>query len=211
LTSQGFLFSISNLPAAIKFVTPKFFFSLFVTSHVIGHKQASESPTLFTADSSYAFTRPTIMISYFYKPSVQLLLLGTGTAVGAFAASRPYSSFGKRTNRVYIPVRFETEFEPLTLLKSPLLANFSIHNDRLSTTVSKDLAEIVVNQTETIVSAVDVEADELGVRELLTRYGVTHIPTIVALKGGVPFDRYEVKNYDYEDLKRWVDKVGDVK
>lgn len=109
-----------------------------------------------------------------------------------------------------MPIRFESELEPLLLLKTPLLANFCIHTDRLSTTVSKDLNDIVEKQTDAIVSAVDIEADELGTRELLTRYGVTQIPTIVALRGGIPFSRYRVgQDYDYEDLKKWINEVGD--
>lgn len=151
------------------------------------------------------------MISYLYKPSIQILLLGTGTVVGAYAATRSYTPAGKPINRVYMPVRYESELEPLLLLKTPLLTNFSINNDHTSTNVSKALGEIVERQTKARVSTVNIEADEPGVRDLLTKYGVSHIPTIVALRGGVPFDRYVVKEYDYEDLKNWVDKVGDPK
>lgn len=58
---------------------------------------------------------------------------------------------------------------------------------------------------------VDVEADEPGVRDLLPRFMVSNIPTIVAIRGGLPIDKFEVKTGEpitEEAVKAWVDQVG---
>lgn len=70
-------------------------------------------------------------------------------------------------------VRYESEFEPLLLLKTPLLANFTFRGDPKSDKLTGAFNRIVSEETEFRVSAVDVEADEQGTRELLVRYSVS--------------------------------------
>ncbi|CAN6597861.1 hypothetical protein TRVA0_001S04940 [Trichomonascus vanleenenianus] len=112
-----------------------------------------------------------------------------------------------------MPVRFESELDPLLILKPPLLANFSIRNDPLSNQLTGALYRIVQDETEKIVSVVDVEADEPGVQDVISRYQVNDIPTIVALRSGIPFSRYAPKGdkVDWIELKQWVESVADPK
>ncbi|CDO56448.1 conserved hypothetical protein [Geotrichum candidum] len=127
------------------------------------------------------------------------------------AAPEPY-----RQNRIYFPVRYESEFEPLLLLKTPLLANFTFRGDPKSDKLTGAFSRIVSEETEFRVSAVDVEADEQGTRELLVRYSVTELPMIVAFRGGVPYAKFTLpkdftkdSEIDWIALKAWIESVAD--
>jgi hypothetical protein len=120
---------------------------------------------------------------------------------------------GRARNRVHLPVRWEQEFEPLTALPVPLLANFSYSNDQVSAALSKELVEIVQYDTDSSISLVNVEADEPGVQELLQRYRIMQIPTVIALRGGNPVSRYTVpgntvEGINREQLKAWIEDAA---
>lgn len=139
------------------------------------------------------------------------LVGGTAVAVGTFGLigrrlSSPAAGSGG-PNRVYLPVRNEQEFAPLALLGGPLLANFTFRNDPKSTKLTGVLHRIV-ESTSASVSLVDVEADEPGVRDLLVRYNVASIPTVVAIKGGQPMAYYSPKEIEWDDVDKWVESVG---
>ncbi|KAA8916359.1 hypothetical protein TRICI_001502 [Trichomonascus ciferrii] len=113
-----------------------------------------------------------------------------------------------------MPVRHESEFQPLLTLPPPLLANFTIRNDPKSNLLTGALYRIVSDETDKVVSVVDIEADEPGTQELVDRYVVSSIPTVVALKGGFvngTYDMKDSKQVDWEDLKAWVEKMADQK
>lgn len=61
------------------------------------------------------------------------------------------------------------------------------------------------------VSAVDVEVDEPDTRDLVQRYIVSKIPTIVALHGGEPVQSLEPQAMGREELEheilKWVEKL----
>lgn len=69
-------------------------------------------------------------------------------------------------------IRYRQEFEPLTILPTPLLANFTYRGDYKSDKLTGAMNRIVSEETEYRISAVDVEADEEDVQELLSRYSV---------------------------------------
>lgn len=78
-------------------------------------------------------------------------------------------------NRIYVPVRYEQEFDSLALLPTPLLANFTLRGDAASDQITGALIKIVSYETEKSISAVDIETDELTTRPLMERYGVSNI------------------------------------
>lgn len=71
-----------------------------------------------------------------------------------------------------LSIRYEAEFEPLLLLKTPLLANFTYRGDPKSDKLTGVLNRIVSEETDYRISAVDIEADEPTTRDLLLRYSV---------------------------------------
>jgi thioredoxin-like negative regulator of GroEL len=99
------------------------------------------------------------------------------------------------------------------VLPVPLLANFSYSNDQVSAALSKELVEIVQYDTDSSISLVNVEADEPGVQELLQRYRISQIPTVIALRGGNPVSRYTVPGntvdgINREQLKAWIEDAA---
>lgn len=69
-------------------------------------------------------------------------------------------------------IRYQSEFEPLLLLKTPLLANFTYRGDPRSDKLTGALNRIVADETEFRISLVDIEADEPDIRDLMLRYSV---------------------------------------
>lgn len=119
-----------------------------------------------------------------------------------------------RRNRIHLPVRQESEFHPLLVLPPPLLANFTIRNDPKSNLLTGALYRIVSDETEKVVSVVDIEADEPGVKDLIDQYAVSSIPTVIALKGGFITGKYDMedkKEVNWEELKEWVEKMAEEK
>lgn len=72
-------------------------------------------------------------------------------------------------------IRYESELEPLLLLKTPLLLNFTFRGDPKSDKLTGPLIRIVSEETDFQVSAVDIEADEEDTRDLLLRYSVSSL------------------------------------
>lgn len=137
-------------------------------------------------------------------------LIPKGTGSRSFFTTAAANDEGYR-NRVFTPVRQESELERLLTLPTPLLTNFCIYNDPTSKTLSRTLQYVVERRTSNHVNMVDVEADEPGVKDLLPRFMVSNIPTIVAIRGGLPIDKFEVKTGEpitEESVKAWVDQVG---
>lgn len=62
------------------------------------------------------------------------------------------------------------------------------------------------NSSKVPISSVDVEVDEPGNSELMQRYVVSSIPTIVLLEGGQRIQNFVPKGESSEDLKK---EIGD--
>lgn len=133
-----------------------------------------------------------------------------GGSVGTLALGYFARPFSTGTNRIYVSVRRQNDFEPLTSLPNPLLANFCIYTDPLSLQVSDALKSIVNDETPFPVSCVDIESDEPDVQDILRRYAVNRIPTVVALRGGNPVSYFTPKNLDNleQNLRNWIAEIG---
>lgn len=107
-------------------------------------------------------------------------------------ASRAFTAQAAGPGRVYTSIREESEFTRLLPLPVPLLANFCMLVDPKSREVSDTLTSIVESGKAAFqVSAVDVEIDEPAAQDLVQRYIVAKIPTIVAFSGGEPVQSLE--------------------
>ncbi|ANB11593.1 hypothetical protein AWJ20_4413 [Sugiyamaella lignohabitans] len=159
--------------------------------------------------------------------SGKVLAVGTVAAgvvgIGAskqFQQQRQFWFWNKQApqkNRRYeVPLRYESELETLLVLPTPLLANFTGHHDPLSKSLTEQLEKIVLNETSKTVSLVDLEADQPEIKGLLNRYMVKSIPSVVAIRGGIPISQFtpsrsnnEPQEVDYEQLKQWVESIDE--
>lgn len=133
----------------------------------------------------------------------KLALLGTSALFGTlFVGSRQFHAAAiTRSNRVYTSIRNEYELNQLLILPNPLLANFCMLTDVKSQSVSSVLEKLVkANDSAVPLSSVDVEIDEPGNAELMQRYLITNIPTIVHLEGGQLISRLVPKGETEEEL-----------
>lgn len=146
------------------------------------------------------------------RVKTRLAYLGT-TAVLGFTAIRGFQAHAATyQNKVYTSVRQEWELNQLLSLPNPLLVNFCMYTDPKSKAVSETLEKIVRSQeTHRPVSSVDVEVDEQGTRELLQRYLVSRIPTIVALEGGERIAALEPSAFELPSLEKeiqsWIETL----
>jgi hypothetical protein len=123
----------------------------------------------------------------------------------------------KQGNRIFLPVRFENEVDNLLLIKRPLLMNFTIRGDPYCNKVTGALQRIVAYETDKKVNMVDIEADFPETRDLVPRFGVKNIPTIVAVRKTFPVDYYVDRNLlenpagepDWQKLKAFIEKNAD--
>jgi hypothetical protein len=134
--------------------------------------------------------------------------LYAGCMYGYGPLRRSFATHSGSRNRIYSPIRFESELEQLLILPNPLLANFAIQNDPRSDQLSEYLTRII-KDSPAAVSLVNIEAEEPGVRDLLSTYMIDKIPTVVAIKGGIPISRYVPvgEQVDFEKVKDWVSKI----
>lgn len=141
-------------------------------------------------------------------PRTWSLALGTTATIAANSCIRRYTHVWASSNRVYLPVRKELEFEPLLSLPNPLLAHFSFPTDSKCQAVTKALKTIVDGETPFALSTVDVECDEPDAQHLILRYGVTEFPTVLCLKGGDYISSFCPKGNDPEtNLRHWIKEL----
>lgn len=76
-------------------------------------------------------------------------------------------------NRIFMPVRYESEFDNIALLPTPLLANFTLRGHSQSDQLTGAIIKILSYETEKSISAVDIETDEATTRPIMERYGVS--------------------------------------
>lgn len=158
------------------------------------------------------------------------ILIGSGLIVsGAIIGTRSFwwtpreilepPKTTKQGNRIYLPVRFENELDDLLLIKRPLLLNFTIRGDPYCNKITGALQRIVAYETDKKINMVDIECDEQGTKDLLPRFGVNNIPTVVAVRKTLPVDKYVDENLlndpeneiDWIKLKNWIEKNADDK
>lgn len=125
---------------------------------------------------------------------------------GAFSSLffRPVSN---GSGQVFVNVRHYDEFESFIRLPQPLLANFCILTDPFSKQVSSELKDIV-NQGAKL-NCTDVEMDEPDVQEVVQRYAISSVPTVLAFRGGYEFSRHIPRNTPdwQQDLRNWVQSL----
>lgn len=123
----------------------------------------------------------------------------------------------KQGNRIFLPVRFDHEVDPLLLIKRPLLLNFTVRGDPYCNKVTGALQRIVAYETDKRINMVDIEADFPETRDLVPRFGVRSIPTIVAVRKTFPVDYYVDRKLmddpegepDWLKLKEFIEKNSD--
>lgn len=142
----------------------------------------------------------------------KLAYLGTTALLGFSAIRGLHAHAAAHQNKVYTSIRQELELNQLLSLPNPLLVNFCMYTDPKSKAVSEALKKIVESQeTHKPVSSVDVEVDEAGTRELLQRYLVSRIPTIVALEGGERVDALEPSAFEpflENEINHWIKSLN---
>ncbi|CCH62860.1 hypothetical protein TBLA_0I02020 [Henningerozyma blattae CBS 6284] len=115
-------------------------------------------------------------------------------------------------NQTFLPVQNEDELSNTTISsnKVPLILNFTTRNNEKCDKLTGALTRIVLMETEKRINAVDVEVDWFeNVNELLYKYSVRQIPTLIAWKDFNRIDEYVPKdNFEWYDLKAWIDKNG---
>lgn len=156
------------------------------------------------------------------------VLLGSGLIVGtAIIGTRNFwwtqrkviepPTSTKQGNRIFLPVRFENEVDDLLLIKRPLLLNFTVRGDPYCNKVTGALQRIVAYETDKKINMVDIETDQPDTKDLLPRFGVKTIPTIVSVRKTLPVDQYVDQNLldnpdgevDWIKLKEWIEKNSD--
>ncbi|KAH3670301.1 hypothetical protein WICMUC_004870 [Wickerhamomyces mucosus] len=156
------------------------------------------------------------------------LIIGAGFAAAALFGTRQFwwnsqkkiiypPSSTKQGNRIFLPIRFEDELDTILLIKRPLLLNFTVRGDPYCNKVTGALQRIVAYETDKKVNMVDIEVDEPGTKDILPRFGVKNIPTIVAVRKTLPVDNYVDQNLlndpeseiDWEKLKKFIENNAD--
>ncbi|KAH3684799.1 hypothetical protein WICPIJ_004228 [Wickerhamomyces pijperi] len=132
----------------------------------------------------------------------------------------PPQDVTKQGNRFFLPVRNESELSDLLLIKRPLLMNFTVRGDPYCNKVTGALQRIItfeMEETKKKINVVDVEVDDPGTKELLLRFGVKNIPTVVCARKTLPVDWYVDEKLlkdpkaevDWEKLKAFIEKNAD--
>lgn len=123
----------------------------------------------------------------------------------------------KQGNRIFLPVRNAEELDSYLLIKRPVLLNFTVRGDPYCNKVTGALQRIVAYETDKKINMVDIESDYPETRDLIPRFGVRNIPTVVAVRKTFPVDSYVdqglIENPDgevnWEKLKAFVEKNAD--
>ncbi|SCU97844.1 LAFA_0G13674g1_1 [Lachancea sp. 'fantastica'] len=138
----------------------------------------------------YPFSKPDQSITDSYKPS---------------------SANG---NQCFLPIRSDAELEDTLRAnnRAPLILNFTVRGNAQCNQLTGALNRIVLLETDKKVNIADVETDYMEVRDSMLRYGVKHVPTLVAVRKTFLVDSYvenSGKSVNWLDLKRWIEKNAD--
>ncbi|CDO96230.1 unnamed protein product [Kluyveromyces dobzhanskii CBS 2104] len=128
--------------------------------------------------------------------------------------SQSYVKTGK--NQCFLPIRSDDELNDVLLFNgcAPLILNFTVRGDQTRNTRTEMLNRIVLLGTHKRINICEVETDFLDTRDAMLRFGVTQIPTLVAVRGTFPVDSYTVPELRSEYvswslLEKWVEKNAD--
>ncbi|CEP61694.1 uncharacterized protein LALA0_S03e08746g [Lachancea lanzarotensis] len=138
----------------------------------------------------YPFSKPNQSITDSYKPS---------------------SANG---NQAFLPIRSDNELEDTLRAnnRTPLILNFTVRGNAQCNELTGALNRIVLLETDKKVNIADVETDYMEVRNSMLRYGVKHVPTLVAVRKTFLVDSYVEDNgkpVNWLDLKKWIEKNAD--
>lgn len=143
------------------------------------------------------------------SPRTWSLALGSVAALAANGYARRYAHVWASSNRIYLPVRKEMEFDPLLSLPNPLLAHFTIPLDANCQAVSQTLRTIIDGETPCALSCADVECDEPDAQPIILRYAIRKFPTILWLKGGNVVSEITPTSDDPEsEIRRWIQETS---
>ncbi|SCU90629.1 LAME_0E09362g1_1 [Lachancea meyersii CBS 8951] len=124
---------------------------------------------------------------------------------------KPSSANG---NQCFLPIRSDEELEDTLRAnnRTPLIFNFTVRGDSKCNELTGALNRIVLLETDKKVNIADVETDYMEVRSSMLRYGVKHVPTLVAVRKTFLVDSYVRdgdKPVNWLDLKKWIEKNAD--
>ncbi|SCU98756.1 LADA_0H15170g1_1 [Lachancea dasiensis] len=117
-------------------------------------------------------------------------------------------------NQCFLPIRSDNELEDTLRAnnRNPLIFNFTVRGDAKCNELTGALNRIVLLETDKKVNIADVETDYLEVRDSMLRYGVKHVPTLIAVRKTFLVDSYvgdKGKPVNWLDLKKWIEKNAD--
>ncbi|QEU62353.1 hypothetical protein KDRO_F02810 [Kluyveromyces lactis] len=128
--------------------------------------------------------------------------------------SQSYVKTGK--NQCFLPIRNDNELNDVLLFNNrlPLILNFTVRGNETCNKLTGALNRIVLLETDKRINICDVETDFLETREAMLRFGVTQIPTLVAVRKTFPVDTFSQPDLVSQDvnwlqLKAWIEKNAD--
>ncbi|CDO96229.1 unnamed protein product [Kluyveromyces dobzhanskii CBS 2104] len=128
--------------------------------------------------------------------------------------SQSYVKTGK--NQCFLSIRSDNELNDVLLFNNrlPLILNFTVRGNETCNKLTGALNRIVLLETDKRINICDVETDFLDTRDAMLRFGVTQIPTLVAVRKTFLVDSFTQPELRSEDvnwlqLKAWIEKNAD--
>ncbi|KAG0670493.1 hypothetical protein C6P41_001602 [Kluyveromyces marxianus] len=128
--------------------------------------------------------------------------------------AQSYVKTGK--NQCFLPIRNDNELNEVLMFNNrlPLILNFTVRGNETCNKLTGALNRIVLMETEKRINICDVETDFLDTREAMLRFGVTQIPTLVAVRKTFPVDSFVQPDLtsqyvNWFKLKAWIEKNAD--
>lgn len=129
--------------------------------------------------------------------------------------AKSYLKTGK--NQCFLPIRSDEELNEVLLFnnRSPLILNFTVRGNGTCNKLTGALNRIVLLETDKSVNICDVETDFAETHGAMLRFGVSKIPTLVAVRKTFPVDTFyqsgltSGQEIDWLQLKDWIEKNAD--
>lgn len=126
--------------------------------------------------------------------------------------AQSYVKTGK--NQCFLPIRNDNELNDVLLFNNrvPLILNFTVRGNETCNKLTGALNRIVLLETDKRINICDVETDFVETREAMLRFGVTKIPSLVAVRKTFPVDTFYQPHLSSGDevnwleLKQWIEK-----
>lgn len=127
-----------------------------------------------------------------------------------------FNSSNQKPNQTFLSIRNENELTNtlITAGKTPVVLNFTVYNNAICDKLTGALNRIVMLETDRKIHTVDVETDFPETNDLLVRFTVGDIPSLVAVRRGFPVDWYIPENLrtsevDWIGVKEWIERNAD--